>query len=472
MTLKSRASVCTRASREYVTPQDLFQEVRAEPYPCLLESQAGPGGGGSGRYSLMCADPFAVLSAKGRSVQLAGAVSGGHAGGDVFAVLRTLLEGLRVAGGDALPFAGAAVGYFGYDVGRLIERIPSLAVDDLGLPDVHLCFYDSGFVFDHNEEAVYAVAVDRGSSGNGKPAESRLNDMEALLEAAATRGTQDFCGRRPIAKARSSLSQADYLDAVCRAKEYVAAGDVYQVNLSHRIEAPFAGDPYDLFRRLSLENPAQYAAFLETEHGAIVSSSPELFLSVAGRCVETHPVKGTRPRGYSDTEDRSNMVALRSSEKDRAEHLMIVDLERNDLGRVCDYGSVDVADFMAVESLPTVFHLVSRVVGELAHGRDRVDLLKATFPGGSITGAPKVRAMEIIEELEPTRRGVYTGAIGFMSFNGRMNLNIAIRTAIVRDSRVYFQVGGGIVHDSDPSCEYQETLDKARAMLRAADACL
>ena len=265
----------------------------------------------------------------------------------------------------------------------------------------------------------------------------------------------------------SNFDKEDYLKAIKKAIDYIFAGDIFQVNLSQRFESEIAVTPFQLYKRLRSINPAPFAAFLNFEGVAVASSSPERFLRRSGNVVETRPIKGTRPRGKTPDEDRQLAQELLSSPKDRAENIMIVDLERNDLGRVCQYGSVHVPELLVIEKYPTVFHLVSTIKGTVSTDRDNVDIIRACFPGGSITGAPKVRAMEIIDELEPTRRSIYTGAIGYLDFSGRMDLNIVIRTFIIKENRAYFQAGGGIVADSDPEAEYQETLDKARALMEA-----
>jgi len=256
---------------------------------------------------------------------------------------------------------------------------------------------------------------------------------------------------------------------VVTAREYICAGDIFQVNLSQRFETDLNIHPYELYQRLRKINPAPFASYLNFDEVSVVGASPERFLKVQGDWVETRPIKGTRPRGKSAAEDKALADELLSSIKDRAENIMIVDLERNDIGRVCRYGTVKVTELAILETYPTVFHLTSTVRGRLRQAENRVDLLKASFPGGSITGAPKVRAMEIIDELEPTRRSVYTGAIGYLSFSGEMDLNIVIRTFLVKRGKAYFQVGGGIVYDSEPEAEYEETLDKARALIQALD---
>ena len=266
---------------------------------------------------------------------------------------------------------------------------------------------------------------------------------------------------------KSNFTHEEYLRAVAMAREYICAGDIFQVNLSQRFEADLNIPPYELYQRLRQINPAPFASYLNFDDVSIIGASPERFLKVSGDWVETRPVQGTRPRGKTEAEDKALAQELLSSMKDRAENIMIVDLERNDIGRVCRYGTVRVTETAVLETFPTVFHLTSTVVGRLSPGKGRVDLLKATFPGGSITGAPKIRAMEIIDELEPTRRSVYTGAIGYLSFDGGMDLNIVIRTILVKNGKAYFQVGGGIVYDSEPEAEYQETLDKGKALIQA-----
>jgi para-aminobenzoate synthetase component I len=266
---------------------------------------------------------------------------------------------------------------------------------------------------------------------------------------------------------RANFSHEGYLRAIGRAREYIIEGDIFEVNLSQRFEAELEIPPFDLYRRLREVNPAPFSAYLDFEELTIVSASPERFLKLTGDRVETRPIKGTIRRGKNPSEDRANAQQLLASAKDNAENMMIVDLERNDLGRVCRFGSVKVTELAVLETFPTVFHLTSTVVGQLREGVSWVDLLKATFPGGSITGAPKVRSMEIIDELEPTRRSVYTGSLGYLSFNGNLDLNIVIRTFLIKGRRAYFQAGGAVVFDSNPEAEYSETLDKVSALVSA-----
>ena len=331
---------------------------------------------------------------------------------------------------------GAAVGYLGYGLGSLIEELPCTAAADLGLPDCSLGFYDDVSVLD----------PERLSAGAAVPTLAR-----------------SFAGLA------STFTRDRYLATVERVLRYIQAGDVYQVNLSQRFSADCAADPFDVYLRLRCLSPAPYAAFLRFPDFVLMSSSPESFLEAdpLTRAIETRPIKGTRPRSRDFAEDAALVRDLSASEKDLAENLMIVDLERNDLGRVAETGSVEVTGLFEVESYATVHHLVSTVRARLRRDRDLVDLLRATFPSGSVTGAPKVRAMQIIDELEPVARGPYTGAIGYIGFDGSMSLNVAIRILVVKDQRAYFHVGGGIVADSDPVAEYQETLDKGAALAQA-----
>ncbi len=390
---------------------------------------AALGGGWSGG-SLRAAEPSLVMRAKGGTVEVIGRGGTTRCSASPFEVLRELLR--ERAGGD-----GAAVGYLSYELKRFVETLPERAVDDLSLPDCYLCFYDRVERFDAN------------------PATARPPGRHALLPAGAI--------------ASSTFTAEAYRRAVARVREHIFAGDVYQVNLSQRFRLPLAADPFDAYLWLRRVNPAPFAAYLNFPEMQVLSASPERFLhlSAATRRIETRPIKGTRPRGATSAKDASMRAELLASAKDRAENVMIVDLARNDLGRVAEIGSVRVTELAALQELPSVFHLVSTVEARLRDGRDAVDLLLATFPGGSITGAPKIRAMQLIDELEPTARGVYSGAIGCFGYGGSLDLNIAIRTAVHVDGTAYVQAGGGIVADSDPEAEYQETLDKARALLGA-----
>jgi para-aminobenzoate synthetase component 1 len=430
-----------------------------------------------GRWSFMGAEPFAVLQSKGRNLRLWG-LKPDRRWRSPFAALKDLLARFPVARepGDP-PFLGGAVGYWGYELRHFVERVPRRCVDDVAVPDCRLGFYDTIAALDHCNQRAYAVVTPTTHDGRDD-ADERVSRLTALLAEPPQHAPSPpvAVAPRPALAAYplpgsheiySNFTRDDYLAAIRRAKEYIAAGDIYQVNLSQRLSAPLGCTSLDLYGRLRAVNPAPFAAYLDCGDFAVVSASPERFVQIRRREVETRPIKGTRPRGATPQADERLAHELLASEKDRAENVMIVDLERNDLGRTCAYGTVHVTELCALEKYETVFHLVSTVRGRLHEGFTASDCMKACFPGGSITGAPKVRSIEIIDELEPTCRGVYTGAIGHVCFSGDMDTNIVIRTFVVKDGWAHFQVGGGIVADSDPAAEYQETLDKARALISA-----
>jgi para-aminobenzoate synthetase component 1 len=454
-------------------PLALFEAIRERPGAFLLDSAMVSKR--IGRYSFVGCDPFLAMRSKGRQIELATEGGVQTMRGSPFRVIGDLMRRFRVAGApEAPPLAGGAVGYLGYDLRHFIERLPALAVDDVGIADCCLGFYDWVVAFDHFTGRAFLVSTglpETGADRRRLRAQSRLAEARRLLSAAPAEAEPSAAavGRAGCGGWESNFSRADYLGAVRRTIDYIAAGDIFQANISQRLSSEIATSPWTLYRRLRAINPAPFAAYLDCGDPIIVSASPERFLRVTGRRVETRPIKGTRPRGRTPFDDRRLASELLASAKDRAEHVMIVDLERNDLGRVCKYGSVRVSELAALETYATVFHLTSTVNGRLLPGKTPVDLLRASFPGGSITGAPKVRAMEIIDELEPTTRGVYTGGIGYLSFTGDVDLNIVIRTFVITGGRAYFQVGGGIVADSDPEAEYQETLDKAKALIEALE---
>ena len=455
---------------------EAFSLIRGRPHSFFLDS--GMGRERLGRYSFIGSDPFLVLKSYGRDVCLVEGCNETRVSADPFDVLREVLSRHALDPGPApIPFTGGAVGYLGYDLCHFVERLPQTAADDLGLPELYLAFYDGVIGFDHLEGRCYVAASGlpcEEEERRLRRARERLDELKDIVERAPRQGEERPMehgqpAATPVSSVvpQSNFTHEGYVRAVAAAREYICAGDIFQVNLSQRFQAPLDVAPFELYRRLRAINPAPFASYLNLDGVTIVSASPERFLRTSGDLVETRPIKGTRPRGRTPAQDQALAWELAHSVKDRAENVMIVDLERNDLGRVCRYGTVRVSELCALERYATVFHLTSTVEGRLRHDRDRVDLLKATFPGGSITGAPKVRAMEIIDELEPTRRGVYTGSIGYAGFDGEMDLNIVIRTFVVAGGKAYFQVGGGIVYDSDPEAEYVETLDKARALVES-----
>jgi para-aminobenzoate synthetase component 1 len=374
-------------------------------------------------------------------------------------------------------FCGGWIGFFSYDLGRSMEPLPCAPIDDLHTPLVRLAFYDQVLAYDHARKAVWLIAL-RMPGDSGEPCE-KLDRLGRILDQADEIRVRPPCPADVEhvgwAKTQSNMTQAQYLAAVARIQRHIVDGDVYQVNFSQRFSCPFAARPIDLFHWQSAFNPSPYAAYIDTPALHIVSASPEMFLTIGGGFVRTKPIKGTRPR-ITETAawaQRANEQAFRelaASEKDQAELAMIVDLERNDLARICIPGTRQVLAPRTIEACPTVYHAVAVVGGRLAPDVPFRNILRATFPGGSITGAPKIRAMEIIDAVEPCARGLYTGSIGFIGVDGTACLNIAIRTIIIADQTAYVQVGGGIVADSDPQAEYEETLVKARALLAGIEA--
>ena len=449
-----------------MTAFDLFQLLADEPHSFFLDS--GMDAPRLGRYSFVGSQPFLIFRSNGTSLQLDWGDRIEQRSGNPFDALREILNRFQSQPLSAdLPFIGG-VGYFGYPLRCFIEELPSTTHDDLKLPDCYFAFYDTIVAFDHLSNAAYLCRSDAGV-GYANRHQQQVERLRSILQS-KTHCSQHRCEvlrfnfsdftKYPI---RSNFSKTDYLATVQRAKAYIASGDIYQVNLSQRLSTSTDLPPAELYARLRQLSPVPYGAYLHCGDFHILSASPERFLHFSPSCrtVETRPIKGTRPRGLTPELDRKLATELLHSEKDLAELLMIVDLERNDLGRVCEIASIHVPERVALESYSNIHHLVATVRGTLRSDADRIDLLKSCFPGGSITGAPKIRAMELIDELEPTNRGVYTGAIGYFGFDGTMDLNIAIRTCILKEGRAYFHVGGGIVADSEPDAEYQETLDKA-----------
>ena len=444
----------TRAFHYRPDSSELFAALRQLAWPVFLDS--GRPFSVQGRYDIISAEPIARLVTRGPRTEIHHASAVDTSLADPFDLLGEVLGPLR-PGIPGLPFSGGAIGYFGYDLARRLERLPSLAQDAEAIPDMAVGIYDWALIVDHQEGRSHLVAPDRVS----------LDARHALLTAALAgrTGAPPPRSYRVRDRVRANMSHGRYLASIARIQDYLRAGDCYQVNFAQRFAVPAEGDPWDAYRALRLLNPAPFAAYLATPECQVLCSSPERFLRLAAGVVETKPIKGTRPRGQDPGEDQRLAETLLASPKDRAENLMIVDLLRNDLGKVCTIGSVRVPRLFAIESFARVHHLVSTVTGQLAPGRRAVDLLRACFPGGSITGAPKRRAMEVIEELEPNRRGVYCGAIGYLGFDGGMDTNIAIRTLVHSAGVTRLWAGGGIVADSDPESEYRETYHKAGPLL-------
>lgn len=448
-------------------PPELLRRLRHRPQRFLLESQGGPAD--LARCSFLGQSPFMLFQSHGRRLTLREANSVRQWEGDPLEAVETLLARYPVAPHpDWPPFVGGAVGYFGYDLGRQIERLPTTAVDDLHLPDIWLAFYDHLLAIDHVAQCGSIIALPLPRREAQSIANAR--ELARLLRIEGPERMRSEAGPPSQAvELTSNLTRAQYLAVVRQALAHIGAGHIYQVNLAQRFTTPMPCAPEELYQRLRAHNPAPFAAFIEGGDFHLVSASPERFLHFDPRTrrIETRPIKGTRQRGATPEADAQFRAELLASEKDTAELVMIVDLERNDLGKVCDYGSVHVPDLRRIEAYPTVWHTVATVAGQVSANVRQADLLRATFPGGSITGAPKIRAMQIIEELEGLRRQVYCGAIGYLGFDGALDLNIAIRTLTVKNNRAYFHAGGGIVADSEPEAEYDESLHKARALAAA-----
>jgi len=451
------------------TPISTFLKLRNGGDAYLLESVEG--GEKLGRYSFIGTGPTTRLRAFGRQVEVAGANGAYATEADPLDVAREMLAGFRPVRHAGLPrFYGGAVGYFGYDCARLWERLPNRPADPLGLPTCYLVLTDAVVIFDHVSHTMRIVA---NAAVNGSAASAYRSAVETI-EQIYERMRSPLIPPEAVGRVEPVMDQemtaSDYLRGVERAREYVAAGDIFQVVLSRRFSARTAGvDALDVYRALRTVNPSPYMFFLDFDGVKIVGSSPELLVRLEDGIVETRPLAGTRPRGLNEADDRRLEAELLGDEKERAEHTMLVDLGRNDIGRVCAYGTVEVTDLMSTERFSHVMHIVSNVRGRLNGGRDAFDVLRACFPAGTVTGAPKIRAMEIIDELEPVARGPYAGAVGYIGYSGNMDTALTIRTIVMANDRAYVQAGAGIVADSVPEREYLETVSKAKALVRALE---
>ncbi len=448
---------------------ELFRKFTGRPNCFFLDSGMDPEK--LGRYSFIGSDPFLTLKSFGETTEVTFLGRPSKETGNPLDILNRHLEQYRIDDDESmLPCAGGAVGYISYDIGRFIETLPCTAVNDLNLPECRFGFYDVIITIDNLTGKTYIVSTgfpEQDESLRMKRAMERLHEIKTILDQPAGSAPASSTPPTGTKKLVSNFSHEGYLKAVERARQYIIDGDIFEVNLSQRFETETDLPPWELYLKLRAINPAPFAAYLDFNDLVIVSASPERFIRSRNDYVETRPIKGTIRRGATPEEDKANAAKLLASAKDHAENMMIVDLERNDLGRVCRFGSVKVTELAILETFPTVFHLTSTVVGQLKEGNGRLELLKATLPGGSITGAPKIRSMEIIDELEPTCRSIYTGNIGYLGFNGTMDLSIVIRTFLLKGNRAYFQAGGAVVYDSDPESEYQETIDKVRALMDA-----
>ena len=467
--------VVKAVSADLLTPVSAFLAIaEKEPHAFLLESVER--GEQIGRYTFLGARPYMRVVARAGTVEIDRGRRRDSLRGNVFQVVKELLREHRPAAVPGLPpFTAGAVGYFAYDVVRQLERIGEHAKDDLSLPDAELMFFDRLLAFDHLRHQIHVIAAADVSRDGPRLAYDRaVRDITALEKklAAGLRPAlwrKSAKGNSAQLKVHAGTRRDQFLGRVERCKEYIAAGDIFQVVLSQRLDFVPEVAPFDLYRALRQVNPSPYLYFLRMGGTHILGSSPEMLVRVTGRKLEYRPIAGTHPRGRDEAEDLRLEKQMRNDEKERAEHVMLVDLGRNDLGRVSEYGSVKVKDLMYVERYSHVMHLVSALEGKLRKDLDALDAFAACFPAGTLSGAPKVRAMQIIEELEPVRRGIYGGSVLYADFAGNLDSCIGIRTLLMQGKHAYLQAGAGIVADSNPESEFQESMNKAQALLRAVE---
>ncbi|UCH82392.1 MAG: anthranilate synthase component I family protein [Nitrospiraceae bacterium] len=465
----------------YIAPQAIYATIH-KPFSFLLESIKGPEH--ISRYSFIGSDPFLTFEVKDGNIKIHKNHNEPVPTHSPLRALKNILRRYKTCTDKNLPpFSGGAVGLISYDFVHYFERLPSTATDDLKVPDAHFLMVDTVIAVDHTLKktvimscpgAAEIIAGDNDAWEHYyENAAGKIRKIYSLISSLSSdydKGDGEEASPLASVKIHHEMDKADYMHMVTKAKDYIHAGDIFQANLSQRVSA-YINDisAWKIYRMLSRINPSPFAAYLDMEDYQIVSSSPERLVRVNGDIVETRPIAGTRPRGTDADSDNRMRSELLLNEKERAEHLMLIDLERNDLGKISDYSTVEVDEFMITEDYSHVIHIVSNIRGSIAKGRDCFDAIRATFPGGTITGVPKVRCMEIIDELEPVTRGPYTGSVGYIGFDGSMDLNIIIRTFLIKNKTAYVQAGAGIVADSDPEKEYYETLKKAEALIKTLE---
>ncbi len=470
--------VYRRLTSDLLTPVSAFCRMDSSNGACLFESVIG--GEKVGRYSFLAANPYMTFSANGQQVTVAknGRTEVAHVE-NPFSRLRELLSEEKVARLEGLPpFVGGAVGFAGYDVVRFAEDLPDAPEDDRQLPDLSFDFYDRMVIFDNVNKSIVVVVMAKmdGESSVDSLYQDACAKVDALVELLSTPIdglalaeidlTQLSVDQMPVV---SNFTQSQFESAVNRCVEYIHAGDIFQVVISQRLEVPLRAPAFEIYRSLRIVNPSPFMFFVRTSNVVLVGSSPEVMCRVVGDEVIVRPLAGTRPRGETPEEDDRLAASLLADPKERAEHVMLVDLGRNDVGRVARYGSVKLSDIMTIERYSHVMHISSNVSGRLTQDSDAIDALQACLPAGTVSGAPKVRAMQIIDELEPNRRGPYAGAVGYFDFSGNMDTCIALRTMVIHDQKIFVQAGAGIVADSDATSEFQETINKAQALLKAIE---
>lgn len=421
--------------------------------------------GRGGHYSIAAFEPIAKLIGKNGQLIIETESERLVQQGNPLHLMKEWMKGFQIESKPDIPdFKGGAVGFISYDYARYIERLPNWAEDDLNTPDICFFVYKEWFIYDHESSELWLLFLHEEHENIEGTIEFWIQKWQDVNKVETAKELKTFDNTLEV-----SMNEQDFMNAVVKVQNYISAGDVFQVNLSVRQSKELAVSAMDVYEQLRILNPSPYMGYFHTPEFQLVSGSPELLIKKKGLEVSTRPIAGTRSRGRDEAEDLQLANELIENEKERAEHVMLVDLERNDLGRVCEYGSVEVNEFMVIEKYSHVMHIVSNVKGELAREKDEYDLIDAVFPGGTITGAPKVRTMEIIEELEPVRRGIYTGSLGWIGFDGDTELNIIIRTMLVKDGKAHVQAGAGIVIDSSPSNEYKESLKKALALWKAKE---
>jgi len=466
--------VYRRVLSDVLTPVSAFHKIDDGGSACLFESVIG--GEKVGRYSFLAAEPFLTIEAHGNQVSIIAAEGTQQLTAEnPLEVLRDRVNAVRVAKVPGLPpFTGGAVGYAGYDTVRYVENLPNAPQDDRGLADLSFAFYDHMLVFDNVQKTAVVVVLAKAGGDSRAAYDEACQRVDRLVEKLASpKGDLqpvdvDTAGEAKL-NYQSNFTQREFEDSVRKCVKYIRAGDIFQVVFSQRLAVPLAVDPFEVYRTLRVVNPSPFMFFLRTSECTLVGSSPEIMVRVVDGKVTVRPLAGTRRRGASEEEDERLAEELLADPKERAEHVMLVDLGRNDVGRVAEYGSVEISDVMVIERYSHVMHITSNVTGQLPPNRDAFDALAACLPAGTVSGAPKVRAMEIIDELEPHRRGPYAGAVGYIDFAGNMDTCIALRTIVIQDGTAYVQAGAGIVADSVPATEYEETLNKARGLLKAIE---
>ncbi|MBI4378995.1 MAG: anthranilate synthase component I [Nitrospinae bacterium] len=468
------------------TPVSAFLKISDGEYSYLLESVEG--GEKWARYCFLGSNPSIVFKSRGEKIFIEsnGVVREESVEGNPLNSLKKLMSAFKPVKMDGLPrFFGGAVGYIGYDMVRFFESLPHEAIDDLNIPDSVFIITDTILIFDNIGQKIKVISNayihDREVEKAYKDAIERI---DSIIDRLKTGNRRQKTGNRtnpsipPLSKGgaggitselRSNVSKEVFKEGVLKCKGYIKDGDIFQVVFSQRLETDFQSDPFDIYRALRTINPSPYMYFFKLGNIKIVGSSPEVLVRLEDEIVEVRPIAGTRPRGATEDEDKRLMRELLNDEKERAEHIMLVDLGRNDVGRVSKKGSVEVNELMVVEKYSHVMHIVSNVRGRLEKGLDCYDIIRATFPAGTVSGAPKIRAMEIIEELEPARRGIYAGAVGYFSFSGNMDMAITIRTLLIKGNTAYLGIGAGIVADSDPESEFEETMNKGKALIKAIE---